>query len=195
MTLEVIAALDVSLTSTGICYGTNADDWNTIAVKSTNRGDDVVSRVKRYEAIVERVDGILAVVRPKLILIEGYSFGSKNGRHEAMAELGGLIRWHATEYTPHVLEVAPTTLKKFTTGKGAGDKALIQAHVQKRWGQIFASNDEADAFCLFHMALCIAERQEAETQPQREAVKTVLSKSPATGQQIALFCQGGEKPF
>lgn len=194
MILEVIAAIDVSMTSTGLCYGTNADDWQTLAVKSKPRGNDVANRVKRYEGIVEQVDRVLSVVKPKLILIEGYSMGSKNGR-EMAGELGALIRWHALDYTPHILEVAPSTLKKFATGKGNGDKALVQAHVQKRWGQIFESNDEADAFCLFHMALCISGRNEPETQPQREAVAAVLSKYPATGQQIALFCQSGEKPF
>ena len=195
MTREAIAAIDPSLTSTGICYGTSGDTWQTTAVKSKPRGNDVLNRMKRYEGILEQIERVLAVVRPRLILIEAYAFGSNTGKTSDRAELGGLIRWHAIDYTPHVLEVAPTTLKKFATGKGAGDKSLVQAHVQKRWGQMFASDDECDAFCMFQMALCISGRTEPETQPQREAVEKVVSGHPSTAQQIVEFCQTVEKPF
>ena len=192
-----IAAIDPSLTSTGLAFGIDETDVCTMAVKSKPRGEGVSNRVKRYELVIQQLTKVLDVIRPRLVLIEGYSFGSKNGKHMDMAELGGLIRWHSTDYTPHILEVAPTTLKKFATGKGAGDKALIQAHVMKRWGKMFETSDEADAFVLFQMALCIAGRQEPQTQPQREAVDKVLSGHTATGQQITEFCldTGADKPF
>ena len=188
MTREVIVGLDPSLSSTGICYGTSADNWQTIAITSKARGEDVLSRVKRCEYVVEQLETLLSVVKPRLIVIEDYAFGSKFGKPAYRAELGGLIRWHGIEYTPHILEVSPTTLKKFATGKGAGDKSLIQAHVQKRWGQMFSSDDECDAFVLYQMALCISGRQPPATQAQREAVAKVLSEHPATGQQVIEFC-------
>jgi crossover junction endodeoxyribonuclease RuvC len=193
MTLDVILGLDPSLTSTGICYGTGPDDWQSLAVVSKARGEDVLSRVKRCEFVVEQIERILVTVKPRLILIEDYAFASKYGKPAYRAELGGLIRWHCIEYTPHILEVAPTSLKKFATGKGAGDKSLIQAHVQRRWGQMFETDDECDAFCLYQMALCISGRQKPETQPQRDAVKTVVSGHPSTAQQIIEFCNAVER--
>jgi len=193
--METIVGIDPSLTSTGICYGTSADNWQTIAIKSKPRGTDVAGRIKRYEGIIEQIERVLSTVRPKLILIEAYSYGSNYGKTSDRAELGGLIRWHAIDYTPHILEVAPTTLKKFATGKGAGDKSIVQAHVQKRWGQIFPTDDECDAFCMYQLALCISGRQQPETEPQREAVEKVVSGHPATAEQIVEFCNAVEKPF
>lgn len=190
-----IAAIDPSLTSTGICYGTDADDWQTVTCKSKPRGGALVDRIIRYEGIIEQVQRVLATVRPRVILIEEYAYSSNQSGQMYLGEFGGLLRWHLIDYTPHVLEVAPTCLKKFATGKGNSPKDMVMAHVSQRWGKLFASNDEADAFVMYQMALCIAGRQEPATTPQREAVAKVVAGHTATQEQIAEFCIDATEPF
>jgi len=195
MSQQVIAAIDPSLTSTGVCYGTDSDDFRTISYTSKPRGKTVLDRVKRYEQLIGHVIDALETYRPGLILIEEYAYSKNMGGQMYLGEFGGLLRWHLCDYTPHVIEVTASCLKKFATGKGNAPKDIVMAHVQKQWGHIFANNDEADAFVLFQMALCIAGRQKPANQAQREAVAKVLSGHSATAEQIIEFCDVGEKPF
>jgi len=60
---------------------------------------------------------------------------------------------------PPTYIVAPTSLKKFATGKGTGKKSTIGQGVERRWGDILPEElftpDEADAFVLAKMAECL----------------------------------------
>ena len=190
-----IAAIDPSLVSTGVCYGTSSEDWTVQCCGSKSVSDSIMDRVRRYEVLVGKILGILETVRPRLILIEAYAYSKNMGGQMYLGEFGGILRWNLTDYTPHIIEVAPTTLKKFATEKGNAPKDVVMAHVAKRYGQVFANNDEADSFVMFQMALCITGRQKPATEPQREAVATVLSGHSSTAEQIAEFCSGGDKPF
>lgn len=83
-----------------------------------------------------------------LVLMEGYSFGSKVGREQA-GELGGLVRMVIYDVTgSHPLVVPPPSLKKFVTGAGNAKKNVMLLHVHKRWGVEFSDDNQADAFSL-----------------------------------------------
>ena len=47
-----------------------------------------------------------------------------------------------------VVEVPPSTLKKFVTGKGNAKKDQMMLAIYKRWGTEFDNNDAADAYAL-----------------------------------------------
>ena len=167
-----VAGIDPSLTHTAVCSG-DGREWRMECFSSKNRGDDVVGRIRRFEGIVFDIDAHLAQVKPDLILIEGYSFGSKYSR-ELLGEYGGLIRWHCVDRTPNVFEVAPHCLKKFATGKGSGKKELVAAQIALRWKVDFKSSDEYDAYALYRMALIVAGLDVASNESQREAVQKVV---------------------
>lgn len=195
MTLNAIAAIDPSLTSTGICWGTTNNEFSITTVGSKPRGKTVLDRVKRYEGLISGILAHIDKVRPSLILIEEYAYSKNMGGQMYLGEFGGILRFHLIDYTPHVIEVTASGLKKFATGKGNSPKDVVMAHVAHRYGRIFTSNDEADAFVLYNMALCIAGRQEPATQPQREAVEKVVSGHDATAQQLVEYCKTTDKPF
>lgn len=192
--MNPIAAIDPSLTSTGICYGTTADAFQVQCCNSKPRGKTVIDRVQRYETLTSDILGILQPCRPRLILIEEYAYSKNMGGQMYLGEFGGILRWHICDLTPHVIEVTASCLKKFATGKGNAPKDIVMAHVQKQWGHIFRNNDEADSFVLYQMALCIAGRQKPSNQAQRESVSKVLSGHSATEEQIARFCDV-ESPY
>lgn len=190
-----ICGIDPSLTSTGICLGTDPEQFSIQCRGSKKRGDTVLDRVKRYEQLVADILGGLEKSRPALILIEEYAYSKNMGGQMYLGEFGGILRWNLIDITPHVIEVTASCLKKFATGKGNAPKDVVMAHVAKNTGRIFNSNDEADAFVLYEMALCITGRQKPRNEAQREAVAKVLSGHSATSEQITSFCAGEPKPF
>jgi crossover junction endodeoxyribonuclease RuvC len=190
-----VAAIDPSLTSTGVCLGTDDDDFIVKCCNSKPRGKTVLDRVKRYEQLIGDINRLLDVVKPRLILIEEYAYSKNMGGQMYLGEFGGLLRWHLCDYTPHVIEVTASCLKKFATGKGNAPKDVVMAHVAQRYGKLFQNNDEADSFVLYQMALQIIGRAEPANQAQSEAVAKVLSGHSATAQQIREFCSDDEKPF
>jgi Holliday junction resolvasome RuvABC endonuclease subunit len=156
----MIIGIDPSLTNTAVCWGGADGAFEMRCFGSKAAGRTVHQRLGRYENLVAQVDALLQGLGPiEGVFIEGYSMGSKWGREEA-GEYGGLLRWHLIELTPLVVEVSPSTLKKFTTGTakfGKGQaKDMMIAHLTKRYGVLLNSNDEYDAFGLYRLGLCYA---------------------------------------
>lgn len=84
------------------------------------------------------------------IVMEGYSFNSKFSQGHSLGELGGVLKAFFTMKKISWMEVEPTTLKKYITGKGSADKALVPMFINKRFGSVPQGNDEADAIgCAF----------------------------------------------
>lgn len=197
MTSPMIVGIDPSITHTAICSGTASDRWSIETFKSKPLGDDLRSRMKRYEILAAKIDQHLRELGPALILIEDYSYGSFSSpvTQTYLAEWGGLLRWHLIERSEHVIEVAPTSLKKFITGKGSGKKEMMIAHVTRRWDQIFPTNDHVDAFALYQFGLVIGGQVLPRNQAEREAVDKALGgrrleieTGPAAGPEV-------ERPF
>lgn len=174
----MILAIDPSLTNTAMFYGHDgAHDGATFGSK--NIGDGVAARIERYDEFISRMMEWIGDRKPTAIYIEAYSYGSNDARAKFSAEYGGILRWHLAELTVRIFEVAPMTLKKFCTGKGAGGKDLVAAHLAKRWGVMFKTNDEFDAFGLFRLGLVAEGLAEPDNQAQREAADRVLGIAPA----------------
>ncbi len=150
-----ILAIDPSLTNTACVFG----DESGYAVKcfpSTPHGSSVFARMDRCREVRIDLEDWIEEQRKKsttfqriAIYIEGYSFGSKGAAVTQIAEFGGVLRYFFSQYSSKVYEVAPTTLKKFCTGKGAGKKEMVIAHLMKRYDVEFKTNDEFDAYGLY----------------------------------------------
>ena len=63
---------------------------------------------------------------------------------------------------------------KFVAGKGNSPKDSMLAHIHKRWGELFESNDAGDAFGMYKLGLVVEGIAEAEVNAQREAAAKVL---------------------
>lgn len=175
-----IIAIDPSLTNTAVVMGSGPENFRIATFGSKNVGDDVHGRISRYSDLVHRVmefvlngDGIEAVY------MEAYSFGSNDARAKFSAEYGGLLREQLVLYAPRIYEVAPMTLKKFATGKGAGKKEMVIAHLMKRYEVEFSTNDEFDAYGLYRLGLVAEGICAWATEAQRECSETVLGLGKA----------------
>ena len=180
--MGTMVGIDPSLTSTGIVAGSGPDDFGAWLCKSRKLGDTVADRFRRYSQLLDEVEGVLVELQPiDAVFIEGYAFAA-NGRAVYTGEYGGQLRALVYQYAEKLVEVAPTTLKRFATGRGqfrkGEGKAPMVAAVLERWGYESHCDDDADAFALWRLGLCCEGLAEAVTSEQHEAVYAV--RNPRT---------------
>jgi Holliday junction resolvasome RuvABC endonuclease subunit len=126
---------------------------------------------------MERLDWILDKIidrlqpghpdnRVDLVVIEGYSFGSKGRAVFNIGELGGVVRLSLWEEGIPYVDIPPTCLKKFATGRGNSSKDdVLQAGVMRSGWHTFTDNNACDAWWLWQMALTHYEPEKAVKMP------------------------------
>jgi hypothetical protein len=172
----IIAGMDPSLTGTAVVISDPAagpEGYRIRRFSSKSRGDDVKNRIGRFEAMIGEIDDYLEVHGVTHVFLENYSYGSAYNV-TLLAEFGGLLRWHLVT-REFVAEVAPSTLKKFVTGRGdTKGKDVMGSHMTKRWGVVFANSDEGDAYCLWRLDRVCLEIDAPENHAQRECMGKVM---------------------
>jgi Holliday junction resolvasome RuvABC endonuclease subunit len=140
-----ITALDISLTSTGVAenVGPTPTAWTLKPPKL--RG---VHRLRWFREAVGDI-----TYSTDLVIMEGYSFGSRGRALFSIGELGGVIRLALDDMDIPWVALAPSTVKKLATGKGNASKDLVLVEAVKRLGYAGSSNDECDALWLLQAGL------------------------------------------
>lgn len=175
MSSAKVIGIDPSLTGFAICVMDASKDYETKRWTTHFLGNRVDARMDRVLPLIECVMEVVDEAKPKVIAIEGYSYGSNDRGNVERIEMGGILRADLhTLADCEVFEVAPMTLKKFCTGKGKGNKVAMIVAMTKRWGVEFGDDDRYDAYGLARMALCLAGLSKPGTAPQRESVESVL---------------------
>lgn len=91
------------------------------------------------------------------VAMEGYAYGREFGVAQS-GELGGAVKlalygMENLNRGKHPLIVAPTSLKKYVTGRGNGvQKNQMLLQVYKKWGVEFPDDNAADSYGLAHIA-------------------------------------------
>lgn len=186
-----VAGLDPSLTGFGLALDWANGRYETRRF-STRPGSGLIGRLQRIHYLLGRVFDLLDMYKPRVVCIEGYSFGSTQRKvedegntklireqgHADRIELGGVLRmdlW-CSDYVQKIHEVPPASLKKFVA-KGNASKEEVVAAVLDRWNLGLGSHDEYDAMIAARIAGCIAGLREPEDQRQREVLKSVTNSS------------------
>lgn len=90
-----------------------------------------------------------------VVALEGYAPGSKYGR-ELAGELAATIKLALNDNLPipqcWPIVIAPTKLKKYTTGRGTAAKNEMLLGVFKKWGVDYKDDNLADAYSLARAA-------------------------------------------
>lgn len=141
MTVYVVG-LDLSLQATGIAYCNG---------ESTTVGTDKLRGQERQQAVVTAVRFALDCYesKPDLVVVEGYSYGSRGNATVDIGELGGIVRWELRRAAVRFINCPPTTLKKYATGRGnkVGKPEMV-AQARERLGFDGYDPDQADALWL-----------------------------------------------
>lgn len=172
----ITVGLDLSLVKTGYAIiGDNGEVLNSGVIKSKPTGEKPIEETKRIvkiaEDIMEKIDETLPGKNPDLVVIEGLAFMAQGTSLVQLAGLNYLTRILLAEFKWPFMIVAPTTLKKFVTGSGKGDKDMIMMSLFKNYGFEAGDNNEADAFSL---AICgravLGKPLKEPTKPQNEVI-------------------------
>lgn len=150
-----VVGLDLSLTATGIAYPFDGGTFCAVIftkLRGCERLAYIRDEVMRPCAPVEVTDPGWRMVAP-LVVIEGYSFSSRNSHSHALGELGGVVRLALHEAGIAYVDVPPSSLKKYATGKGNANKGEMLAAAIRRLDYQGASDNEADALWLQAMGL------------------------------------------
>lgn len=137
--------LDLSLTSTGFACGTK----HTI-LSSKHKGP-----ARLQEISLALIDHLLEIDNP-VVILEGYSFASRNSQAHSIGELGGVVRLAIWNLQIPYIEVPPTCRAKFATGKGNANKGEVMSAVSARTGIAWigaGADDLCDAFILEEIGL------------------------------------------
>lgn len=195
-----IIGLDMSIACSGVAIvQAHADgklDWSVKRVKSppTEKCDAM-----RFHIICEEISDIICLRPTDIIMIEEYAYGA-NGQITRIAELGGILRYKLLieqkfDYEQFV-QVSPSALKKFVTGKGNVKKEQMMKEVFKRWGFDPEDNNEADAFALAIMGGTAAVAEVINPpKHQREAIAAVFKRNEVLNERFLQLVQAeGSRP-
>jgi hypothetical protein len=208
---DYILGLDMSLEHTGWCLHNTKTGEHSEGVfePNPNKSKKIVQilGMKRLVWLREKVsnlalfghasqaDKLSAEVTPTpciscMVFIEGYAFGAKGSSGISLGELGGVTRLALHDLTIPYIEIPPTQLKKFVTGKGGAPKDIMLKEVYKRWGADFNDDNIADAFSLVQLGRGLTNTQEGnllahQKEVVSEVMKTWLKDNPSRDNQAA----------
>jgi Holliday junction resolvasome RuvABC endonuclease subunit len=138
-------ALDLALSTTGICWGPDSDDVDTLTCP---RGYIDGSRLEWWWSALRN-----HIVSVDCVVVEApFIHGVNRKGTVATIKLHGLVEWLCHHEQVRYTTVTPLVLKKFWTGTtlgGDAGKALMVTVAQER-GYDITDHNAADAIALWH---------------------------------------------
>lgn len=177
----ITIGIDQSLTGTGVIVLINGHVYKHTTI-TTNSSENLIDRVgfirKTLSSIINSAANLSADETAVIVAIEGFSFASKGRSLFDIGYLGWRIKedlrgMEMNGTIKYWLDVPPTVVKKFATGKGNAPKELILQQVYKRWDEEFSDNNQADAFVLAKIAEAYDDMSLELTAFQEEAIESV----------------------
>jgi Holliday junction resolvasome RuvABC endonuclease subunit len=102
------------------------------------------------------------------------------GKPSEIGELGGVVKLFLFKHNIRVVSVAPTTLKKWITGEGRGEKNMMLLKAFKKWGIEFSNDHECDSYGLATIAREVwtigSKDIKSYVKYEQEVLKVVLAK-------------------
>lgn len=191
----IVVGIDPSLTGTGIIVLRNGELGKAL----TTKNEPKLGTIERVRRIYKQINNVIEnlstcyvnayigdkrMIRwepPSLIVIEGFSYGSKGRGVFDIAYLGWRIREELERYRTEDdipwLEVSPSQVKQFATGKGNANKEVVLQQVYKRWGVELTDNNQADAYVLAQIGRAYLGEAGDLTDFQQKVVRTLKKEA------------------
>ena len=112
-------------------------------------------KLKGFERLAwfrETITKLLKTYPPTVVVIENYGFANAFTL-VTLVEVGTVVRMALYDAKVPIVEIPPTTLKVYVTGKGVAPKEVMMRDIYKRWGFEAKTNNIADAFALAKLGL------------------------------------------
>lgn len=172
--------LDISMTATGlVVLNEKKEAVLETCIKSKPQRDWFA----RMRGIITQLQQEHKKYMPAIYFVEGYAFGA-HGKVFDIAELSGTIKYHIAQiWTPSctIIQIPPTALKKFITGKGNAPKDMMLKEVYKKYGKDYDNDNIADAYGLAFMGhtMCHIDMDKVP-EYQKTAIDGVLTNNKLT---------------
>lgn len=182
---NVYVGLDLSFTSSGVAVKQgNKITVGTIKTDPKNFSNDIERIVHIRNKVFEKIPENVSI-----ICIEDIFAGLHPGSGMRLAMLAAIVRLAMYEKGIKFFTCAPTSLKKFITGKGVGQKDMIVKEVYKKYGLDVEGNDDADAVVLCHIAENLHQALDGRLdidipKYQTEVIKNLMSNVKERGYNI-----------
>jgi Holliday junction resolvasome RuvABC endonuclease subunit len=172
VTYDLILGLDPSLTGFGLSDGVQTTTIVTTPDNTLRERAGMIFHgiVAFYEAAV----GLLGAPSDVLWVVEAPLLAP----HAASNAFDvGVIHSHiwdaasATGDAVTIINVAPTTLKKFVTGSGAADKVKMALAVSRKWKREFKNDNETDAYALWQYGCAVSRGEIEHIAPAKRGAK------------------------
>ena len=135
---------------------------------------EITSKVKmdphRFMDLASQVRGYVNEL--DVICIEGFSYGSKGRGVSTQYGIGWSIREELIRNGYEYIDIAPSGVKKFASGKGNTKKDELVLPIYKRWGFESDSDNIRDAYILAQIAKGTVNNDEL-TAFQKEVIKKI----------------------
>ena len=176
-----VLGIDPSKTATGLCVlGSSGVHYAEVIPQSPNYETSTTAGTLRegmYQARI--VVKLIEKHKPELVAIEGYAYGNQKTL-AVLVCIQTCIRIAIWRMGLPYIEVAPTSLKKFTNYGKAQKKEDMKLASFKRWGFEHESNDVVDAHALAQVAWAMGRNDLKLTVRQSEVISIVGLTYPPT---------------
>ncbi len=172
-----VLGLDLSLTGTGVAAIEDGKLLSSSLIRSKPSGPRPKDETKRILGIVEEITKKIDEFEPELVVIEGLAFMARNST--ALVQLAGLnylIRSLLYSRDIKFLIVAPSTLKKFITGKGNSQKDVMMLETYKQYGISLLDDNLVDAHGLAQVGSAVLDQKGKINKSQMEVVHLISSQ-------------------
>lgn len=175
--MKHVIGIDASLTATSIVVVHEDGEYTEQSFGSKPPPvANVRGTVWRLEDLADRVARWMAAFGCiEMVIIEGYSHGSKHQAHQ-LGEYGGVLRATLckTFTKARIVEAPPKTLKQFACNNGGAGKIAIAVALARRYDVDFGNDDNKyDAYTLARLAECVVGWANPANEGHRKAVATI----------------------
>lgn len=168
-----VIGLDLSLCKTGWALISGNKLMDIGLIKSSPVGDKPVEELIRVNGIVSEIMSVVDHYCPEIVIIENLAFLAKGTSLTQLAGLSYLVRSALYSRKIPFYLIAPTTLKKFATGSGKGEKDHMLLESYKEFGVEVADNNEADAAFLALAGSMVIGQCEPKFKYQEEVISLI----------------------
>jgi crossover junction endodeoxyribonuclease RuvC len=170
----IVLGLDLSLVGTGYVLLEDGKMKEQKLIKSKPSGKNSVKELERLITIRSQI----TLPNIDLAVIEGLAFMARNSVSLVqLSALNYMVREHLYINKIPFLIVAPSTLKKFVTGRGNAKKDEMLLETYKRLNESFSNDNLCDAFGLAHCGSAVlGDKQYVTTKQQEEVVKLLTNQ-------------------
>lgn len=171
--MNIYVGIDLSIRATGLSAINERGQEIARQLILTGAGTPYPERIVH---IADQVVGFMATHRPDEAGLEEMAMHASFNSGTLFPLHGAVIYAIEKAGVIHPVRISPSTLKKFATGSGIGDKSSMKMLTLKKWGLEFKDDNECDAYACARLAGVLHGGIPAGPAYEKECVKTVLKK-------------------